>query len=302
MFTRVFSIILVAAFAGSAVILPLFVMTQTGNDEDNSAVELLENYEPTEQEEISQLKTEDLKVGRGVLVEDDPNFSLMVSYQAAKAASGEIFEEIQEETFSLGSDLQIEGLLTGLLGMKVGGQRRLLIPAELAFGQEGYRSGNKVLVGENEAVVYDVNLLSAVLPKQQRINRLEIEDLYVGSGKTVAEGDQVTVNYIGSLADDGEIFDSSYKSGDSQTESSTFALDRVIAGWSEGLLGMKVGGQRRLSIPAYLAYGQEGHPDGGVPADSDLIFQIELLDVIKPATEEPEPEIKDPQAQEPETN
>jgi FKBP-type peptidyl-prolyl cis-trans isomerase len=86
-------------------------------------------------------------------------------------------------------------------------------------------------------------------------------------------GDQVTVHYSGRLQD-GTEFDNSYKRGDPIPL--TLGEGRVIKGWEEGLLGMKVGDKRQLIIPPDLAYGAEGRPPT-IPANSTLIFDVELV-------------------------
>jgi FKBP-type peptidyl-prolyl cis-trans isomerase len=101
---------------------------------------------------------------------------------------------------------------------------------------------------------------------------LVIEDLVVGTGATAAAGDTVTVHYIGTLTN-GSKFDSSYD----RNLPYTFLVGagRVIAGWDQGVPGMKVGGKRRLTIPPDLAYGSQGR--GVIPPNATLVFEIDLL-------------------------
>jgi FKBP-type peptidyl-prolyl cis-trans isomerase len=103
---------------------------------------------------------------------------------------------------------------------------------------------------------------------------LVVEDLVVGTGATAAAGDTVTVNYIGTLLD-GTKFDSSYDRG--QTFSFRIGAGQVIAGWDQGVPGMKVGGKRRLTIPASLAYGNQ--QVGPIPPNSTLRFDIDLVSI-----------------------
>ncbi len=105
------------------------------------------------------------------------------------------------------------------------------------------------------------------------IAELRFEDEVVGDGAEVQPGDTVTIHYTGALNSDGSIFDSSVSRG----EPATFPLDNLIAGWQEGIPGMKVGGKRRLFIPAELGYGEAGS-GSNIPPNSDLIFDIELFD------------------------
>ncbi len=103
---------------------------------------------------------------------------------------------------------------------------------------------------------------------------LVIEDLVVGTGATAAVGDVVTVNYIGTLTN-GTKFDSSYDRG--QPYTFQIGAGQVIAGWDQGVPGMKVGGKRRLTIPPSLAYGNQAN--GSIPPNSTLVFEIDLVSI-----------------------
>lgn len=104
---------------------------------------------------------------------------------------------------------------------------------------------------------------------------LNVTDILLGSGAATATGSAVTVHYTGKLAD-GTTFDSSLDRN--QPFTFTVGAGNVIAGWEQGLLGMQVGGKRRLTIPPHLAYGAAGIP-GVIPPQSTLIFEIELLSI-----------------------
>jgi FKBP-type peptidyl-prolyl cis-trans isomerase len=110
-------------------------------------------------------------------------------------------------------------------------------------------------------------------PEGAAPTELVIEDLEVGTGAEATPGASVDVHYVGVGFDSGEEFDSSWSRG----QSIQFPLRGLIAGWQEGIPGMKVGGRRKLTIPPQLAYGPagSGHPLGG----QTLIFVIDLLDV-----------------------
>ncbi|WP_313900710.1 FKBP-type peptidyl-prolyl cis-trans isomerase [Candidatus Mycosynbacter amalyticus] len=107
------------------------------------------------------------------------------------------------------------------------------------------------------------------LPK---VAELQIIDTVEGTGETVPEGATITAHYTGALCVDGTIFQSSHDFD----EPITFPLDRVIAGWTEGVPGMKVGGTRRLIIPSEKAYGSV-RAAANIPPNSDLVFDIELV-------------------------
>jgi FKBP-type peptidyl-prolyl cis-trans isomerase len=101
---------------------------------------------------------------------------------------------------------------------------------------------------------------------------LYYQDLVVGNGAEAVSGGDVTVHYSGWIHD-GTPFDSSV-GGDPVT----FNLNQVIAGWKEGIPGMKVGGKRKLVIPPSLGYGKSGIP-GVIPKNATLVFDVELLGV-----------------------
>jgi len=103
---------------------------------------------------------------------------------------------------------------------------------------------------------------------------LVVDDLVVGTGATAAAGDTVTVHYVGTFTN-GTAFDSSY----SRNQPFVFRVGagQVIAGWDQGVPGMKVGGKRRLTIPPSLAYGSTGA--GPIPPNSTLVFEIDLLSI-----------------------
>lgn len=111
---------------------------------------------------------------------------------------------------------------------------------------------------------------------------LGIVDIKVGTGATAAPGDTCFMLYTGRLrSDPTKVFDSTSKRDD-QPFSFTLGSGQVIKGWDIGIVGMKVGGKRTLTIPANLAYGAEAKGDD-IPANSDLVFDIELLYLVKPA-------------------
>lgn len=107
------------------------------------------------------------------------------------------------------------------------------------------------------------------------ISEVRFDDIVVGEGEEVQPSDTVTINYTGALASDGTIFDSSVGG-----EPATFPLDNLIVGWQEGIPGMKVGGVRRLYIPAAQGYGEAGS-GSSIPPNSDLIFDIELFNTTR---------------------
>ncbi|MBI4080679.1 MAG: FKBP-type peptidyl-prolyl cis-trans isomerase [Candidatus Levybacteria bacterium] len=113
----------------------------------------------------------------------------------------------------------------------------------------------------------------SLMDKQEE---LKIEDLKVGNGPAVKEGDTVVMDYTGYL-EDGTKFDSSHDHG--QPFEVKIGVGYVIKGWDMGVPGMKVGGKRKLTIPYQLGYGKYGmEPD--IPGFATLIFEVELLKIL----------------------
>jgi FKBP-type peptidyl-prolyl cis-trans isomerase len=115
--------------------------------------------------------------------------------------------------------------------------------------------------------------LQGFTPLTTPLTKLEYVDTTVGTGATVQAGATITADYTGALADSGVIFDASVDHGGPQT----FSLNSVIAGWAQGIPGMKVGGTRELLIPASLAYGSSAQT--GIPANSDLVFNVTITKI-----------------------
>jgi len=105
------------------------------------------------------------------------------------------------------------------------------------------------------------------------VSELQIIDTAEGTGEVVPEGATITAHYTGALCKNGVIFQSSHDFG---AQGITFPLSGVIQGWTQGVPGMKVGGTRRLVIPAAMAYGTQS-PSANIPPNSDLVFDIELV-------------------------
>jgi peptidylprolyl isomerase len=184
-------------------------------------------------------------------------------------------------TFSLGpADLVFPGWDEGATGMKVGGKRLLIIPAELGLGEAGAGDipPGSTLIMEIEMVnIIEPVFMTEVDEDDYSVTEsgLKYFDLVEGQGDSPAEGQTVVVHYTGWL-EDGTKFDSSLDRG----QPFTFPLGQgaVIPGWDEGVSTMKIGGKRQLVIPPELGYGEAG-AGASIPPGATLIFEVELLDL-----------------------
>ncbi len=126
----------------------------------------------------------------------------------------------------------------------------------------------------NEVVVDDQQDQTQQLQSAGDVEELSIETLIKGEGKEVVSGDTIVVDYEGRFLD-GVKFDSSYDRG--EPFSFTIGQGSVIQGWEQGLVGMKVGEIRKLTIPSDLGYGPDDY--SGIPGGSALVFEIELIEI-----------------------
>jgi len=161
-----------------------------------------------------------------------------------------------------------------------GGSLRCEVPAKLAWGEQGMGRA----VPPNATTIWQLTLVGInQVPAFVKVdeakakttaNGIRYEVLKEGAGASPKATDVVTVYYSGWLTD-GKLFDSSHARG----ETATFGLNEVIPGWAEAVQTMKIGGSARFLIPAKLAYGARPPQGSSIPADADLIFQIELQSI-----------------------
>jgi len=147
----------------------------------------------------------------------------------------------------------------------------LLLAAACSPGQNASFQGCKTM---SSTADIPVNATVDTTKLLRTASGLGIEELLVGTGVTAQAGNMVAVHYTGWLTN-GTKFDSSRDRG--QVYVFPLGRQQVIAGWDEGVAGMKVGGRRKLVIPPALGYG--GEPNGPIPAGSTLVFDVELCGV-----------------------
>lgn len=184
--------------------------------------------------------------------------------------------------FTIGVGQVIRGWDEGVMSMQVGGKRTLTIPADLAYGDRGAGS----VIPPNATLVFDVELIEIKemyvdtdfsLPGKEIIKEsgLRMIEHIAGKGDNPKSGQVVSVHYTG-LLETGSKFDSSHDRG------KPFVFNvgegRVIKGWDEAILDMKVGSKRTLIIPPDLGYGTRG-AGRSIPPNATLIFEVELIDI-----------------------
>lgn len=180
--------------------------------------------------------------------------------------------EMSESTFVLGARQAIVGLEEGLPGMRVGGLRRLIVPASLAFGRTGSST-----VPPNRNLIIEVLLLE-LEPLATDSAPFSSTDLRVGTGVEVADGDSITVSFGGWLYKENEPDNKGFLFDSGGGFRVVVGSGQVIEGWDLGLPGMRDGGERRLIIPPELAYGSAGRLPL-IPPDATLVFDITVTSV-----------------------
>ena len=231
----------------------------------------------------SGLKYIDEKIGTGDYPEKG---DLLVVHYTGTLEDGTVFDSSVKRNepieFPIGMGRVIKGWDEGLLTMKVGGKRKLIIPSDLGYGSRG--AGG--VIPPDATLLFDVELIEIKpifvdtdfsLPGKEVNYDSGLKTIVhkEGKGKTPVAGDNIVVHYKGMLAN-GIEFDNSHSRG--TPFSFSVGQGRVIPGWDEALLKMKTGEKRTLIIPPNLGYGEKG-AGGAIPPNSTLIFEVELIKI-----------------------
>jgi peptidylprolyl isomerase len=222
---------------------------------------------------------------RAWVIKDSTDIYKDWSKDSTRQAStiGSSIEFGQPVKFKLGDSAFIKGVDEGIVGMKVGGTRTIIVPSNKAYGETGFgpvppNSSLKVVINLVDvkdiiaAKMWDIDSTKIVTSK----SGLKYVILQPGVGEKADSADLVTVHYSGFLTN-GKIFDSSVE----RDEPFKFRLklQPVIPGWEEGIQLLAKGGKAKFIIPPALGYG--AIPVGSIPPNSTLIFDVEVLNVEK---------------------
>lgn len=250
-----------------------------------------------------EVVTKDVDKGKGCGTDADTFLTLdLVGATALDAKTfSDTFADGRPITARLGNSQLIAGLESGIEGMKVGGRRTITIPADLAYGKDG---SPELGIGADQSLIFVVDLVAVTpaplfcnaaqalpaapegsgkpetveMPVEAPTGETTTEVLTPGTGAEVTEKNYVTVNYLGVSCASGQQFDASWDRGETFTAALAGAEDQtraVIPGWTDGLVGQKVGSLVQLEIPSDAAYGDQG--SGTIGPNDPLVFVIEII-------------------------
>lgn len=211
----------------------------------------------------------DVVTGTGAVAE--PGDTVTVLYKG-NLQNGKVFDSSEDKppfVFVLGKGQVIKGWDDGVVGMRVGGQRMLSVPPELAYGEKAIAD----LIPAKSALIFDIKLLR--VDKEKDKPEISVDEIQAGVGASAEEGKTAIVHYKGMFLN-GKVFDESYSR--KLPIEVKLGAKQVIPGFEQGLKGLKVGGKRKVTIPYALAYGEQGRPPR-IPARSTLVFELELVEI-----------------------
>jgi len=222
--------------------------------------------------------------------------AVLVRYVGRRYADGEVFDSNYDGeplTVTLGSGGVIPGWDQGLVGARAGEQRQLDIPADLAYGPTPTTGAGATSVaagGRPTGPLSFVIDVLAVLPpgdpadaptaedipvSEEPLTEVVTEDLVVGDGATVDMGMTALVRFVLARADNGAVLRSTWD--EPAPTQLILAPSGQMDGMIEGMVGMKVGGRRAITIPYLEAFGEQGFPEAGLPARTDAVVVIDVV-------------------------
>ena len=232
----------------------------------------------------TELVITDLTEGTGEGAKDGD--TVYVYYVGVLSKDGTRFDgNFGQDPFpvTLGLGAVIPGWDQGLIGAKTGGRRQLDIPSDLAYGEQGAGA----TIGPNEALSFVVDVVAIVpttdpeqapqgdVEARDAADAVATEDLVEGSGQEAANGDNVVIHLVAYRADTGARLDSTWESP--QPLNLSLVSGATLEGFVEGIIGMKVGGRREITVPFAKAFGDEGSTELGLPEKTDLVVIIDLF-------------------------
>ncbi|HPB46330.1 MAG: FKBP-type peptidyl-prolyl cis-trans isomerase [Microthrixaceae bacterium] len=227
----------------------------------------------------TELQITDLETGDGTAAATGD--LVVVNYIGALFDNGVVFDSSFDRapfSVTLGQGNVIAGWDEGIVGMKPGGTRQLIIPPDMAYGSQA--RGN---IPADSTLIFNVTL-NTVLTRPTDIapveggtvDELRTTDLVVGDGEEATATSEVSLHYEAVHGSDATTFDSSFERG--QSFDVTLGQHQVIEGFEQGIVGMRVGGRRRIEIPAALGYGDTGAGTAVAPGET-LVFIVDLVAV-----------------------
>lgn len=266
-------------------VLGLIIITSCGNKQDVVKTESGLSYVENKVGEGREVKDGDLVLMHFVIWRVGDSTDIYSDWQNDSTKNefkvGSSYEGDQQMKYVVGSEQFVKGSDEGIIGMKAGGKRTMIIPAALAYGDQGFgpippNASIKIMMEVFEvkdpivAKMWDVD---STLFKQTT-SGLKYALIEQGSGPDVEKGKIALVHYSGFLSD-GTKFDSSVERDEPLML--MVGMGQVIPGWDEGLQLLKQGSKARFIIPPQLAYGERDL--GVIPPNSTLIFDVEVVEV-----------------------
>jgi FKBP-type peptidyl-prolyl cis-trans isomerase len=211
-----------------------------------------------------KLEKKDVKIGTGPAAQVG---DFLTMEYTGTLTNGTVFDSSKKPgrtpfKFMIGAGSVIKGWDQGIIGMKVGGVRKLVIPGSLAYGEKAMGP-----IPANATLKFDVEL--------KNIQRAKYITTQPGHGPATKFGDSISVHYLGKLSD-GKKFDSSYDRN--KPIDVVIGNTRLIPGFTQALVGMKVGEKRTVTIPPDLGYGERG-AGTVIPPNATIVFDLELVKI-----------------------